>query len=187
MNWRRCLSTIRENLFRTEAGVLISGPEMGFYLWRCNTAILRYRIGEEERIDYTHAYIPISAFTRYLGEDGVIALEKDGAYIAVKAMKGLSMQKEGPNRFREFISQGRDNVWIIRVGRMDEYGDLAALLAAFKKIEIRTDGEETMVKDEKGTEFLTGPDFLLKVNGVPVYDYPLNVEGKLNLEEWDRG
>lgn len=36
-------------------------------------------------------------------------------------------------------------------------------------------------------EFLTGPDFLLKVNGVPVYDYPLNVEGKLNLEEWDRG
>ncbi|GKH01184.1 MULTISPECIES: hypothetical protein [Hungatella] len=152
-----------------------------------NTAILRYRIGEEERIDYTHAYIPISAFTRYLGEDGVIALEKDGAYIAVKAMKGLSMQKEGPNRFREFISRGRDNVWIIRVGRMDEYGDLDALLAAFKKIEIRTDGEETMVKDEKGTEFLTGPDFLLKVNGVPVYDYPLNVEGKLNLEEWDRG
>lgn len=97
------------------------------------------------------------------------------------------MQKEGPNRFREFISRGRDNVWIIRVGRMDEYGDLDALLAAFKKIEIRTDGEETMVKDEKGTEFLTGPDFLLKVNGVPVYDYPLNVEGKLNLEEWDRG
>ena len=36
-------------------------------------------------------------------------------------------------------------------------------------------------------EFLTGPDFLLKVNGVPVYDYPLNVEGKLNLEEWDLG
>ena len=54
----------------------------------------------------------------------MIALEKDGAYIAVKAMKGLSMQKEGPNRFREFISRGRDNVWIIRVGRMDEYGDL---------------------------------------------------------------
>ena len=71
-----------------------------------NTAILRYRIGEEERIDYTHAYIPISAFTRYLGEDGVIALEKDGAYIAVKAMKGLSMQKEGPKPFQGIYQPG---------------------------------------------------------------------------------
>ena len=152
-----------------------------------NTAILRYRIGREERIGYTHAYIPLSAFTRYLGEDGVIVLEKDGAYIAVKAMNGLTMQQEGPNCFREFMSQGRDNVWVIRAGRMDEYGDLDALLAAFKKIEIRTDGEETVVRDERGTEFLTGPDFLLKVNGETVYDYPLDVEGKLNLEECDRG
>ena len=152
-----------------------------------NTAILRYRIGREERIGYTHAYIPLSTFTRYLGEDGVIVLEKDGAYIAVKAMNGLTMQQEGPNCFREFMSQGRDNVWVIRAGRMDEYGDLDALLAAFKKIEIRTDGEETVVRDERGTEFLTGPDFLLKVNGETVYDYPLDVEGKLNLEECDRG
>ena len=152
-----------------------------------NTAILRYRIGREERIGYTHAYIPLSAFTRYLGEDGVIVLEKDGAYIAVKAMNGLTMQQEGPNCFREFMSQGRDNVWVIRAGRMDEYGDLDALLAAFKKIEIRTDGEETVVRDERGTEFLTGPDFLLKVNGETVYDYPLDVEGKLILEECDRG
>lgn len=152
-----------------------------------NTAILRYRIGREERIGYTHAYIPLSAFTRYLGEDGVIVLEKDGAYIAVKAMNGLTMQQEGPNCFREFMSQGRDNVWVIRAGRMDEYGDLDALLAAFKKMEIRTDGEETVVRDERGTEFLTGPDFLLKVNGETVYDYPLDVEGKLILEECDRG
>lgn len=152
-----------------------------------NTAILRYRIGLEERIDYTHAYIPISAFTRYLGEDGMIVLEKDGAYIAVKAMNGLSMQKEGPNCFREFMSQGRDNVWVIRVGRMEEYGDLNTLLAVCKKIEIWTDGDETMVRDERGMEFLTGPDFLLKVNGEPVYEYPLDVEGKINLEEWDRG
>lgn len=152
-----------------------------------NTAILRYRIGREERIGYTHAYIPLSAFNRYLGEDGVIVLEKDGAYIAVKAMNRLTMQQEGPNCFREFMSQGRDNVWVIRAGRMDEYGDLDALLAAFKKIEIRTDGEETVVRDERGTEFLIGPDFLMKVNGDTVYDYPLDVEGKLNLEECDRG
>ena len=105
----------------------------------------------------------------------------------MKAMNGLTMQQEGPNCFREFMSQGRDNVWVIRAGRMDEYGDLDALLAAFKKIEIRTDGEETVVRDERGTEFLIGPDFLMKVNGDTVYDYPLDVEGKLNLEECDRG
>ena len=72
---------------------------------------------------------------------------------------------------------------------LDAGRELAASshMDAFKKMEIRTDGEETVVRDERGTEFLTGPDFLLKVNGETVYDYPLDVEGKLILEECDRG
>lgn len=149
------------------------------------TAILKYSIDEGERIDYTHAYIPISEFSRYLGEDGIIVLEKDGAYIGVKAQNGLAMQQEGPNRFREFMSEGRDNVWVVRVGKISEYGDLDSLLNAFKKIEIRSDETETMVTDENGNEFSVRGDYLLKVNGEPVYEYPLDVKGKLRLEEWN--
>ncbi|WP_367568131.1 hypothetical protein [Lacrimispora sp.] len=153
-----------------------------------DTGILRYHIGEEERIDYTHAYIPISEFSRYKGEGGVLVLEKDGAYLAVKAMNGLIMQEEGPNRFREFISMGRDNVWVVRAGALGkEYENLDKVLEAFKSIEIAIHGEETEVRDDRGDCYLAGREYFLKVNGRTVYDYPLNAEGRITLRETEKG
>lgn len=152
-----------------------------------NTAILRYHLDEEERIDYTHAYAPLSAFSRYLGEDGVIVLEKDGAYIALKALNGLTMQEDGPSRFREFISWGRENVWVIRTGKIREYGELSHVLEAFKKIEIQIKDRGVMVTDDYGTVYDVAEDYLLKVDGKEVYSYPLEVTGKLDVEEQDRG
>ncbi len=148
-----------------------------------DTGILRYHIEEGERIDYTHAYIPISAFSRYRGEEGVLVLEKDGAYVAVKAQNGLIMQEEGPNRFREFISRGRDNVWVVRVGNISEYGSLNGVFEAFKKIKIQLNGDGALVVDDRGDEYLADKEFFLRVNGRPVYEYPLGVEGKLTLRE----
>lgn len=146
-----------------------------------NLSILRYHIPEQERIDYTHAYIPLSAFSRYQGEDGVIVLEKDGAFLALKALNGLKMQTEGPNQFREFISPGRDNVWVIRVGSVDEYGGFDALFESFKKIEIQMSGLNTTVTDEQGNRFDADIETWLTVNGRPIYKYPLDVAGKIEL------
>ena len=144
-----------------------------------NTAVLRFHIEEEERIGYTHAYIPISAFSRYKGEDGVLVLEKDGAYIAVKALQGLTIQEHGPNQFREFISQGRDNVWVVRVGSLREDQSLDDVFNAFKKLVINMDGTSTSVTDENGTEYLLEKETILKVNGETVYQYPQTVEGTI--------
>jgi hypothetical protein len=148
-----------------------------------NTSILRFHIGEEERIGYTHAYIPISAFSRYQGEEGVLVLEKEGAYVAVKALHGLTIQEQGPNQFREFISQGRDNVWVVRVGSLREYRSLEDVLNEFKKIKITLDGECTQVIDENGREYLLDPENILKVDGASVYQYPETVEGKITWKE----
>ena len=144
-----------------------------------NTAILRYHIEEEERIGYTHAYIPISAFSRYKGEEGVVVLEKDGAYIAVKALQGLAIQEHGPNQFREFISQGRDNVWVVRVGCLGENQSLDDVFLAFKNLSITMNGSSTLVTDEKGSEYLLETENILKVNGETVYHYPETVEGTI--------
>ncbi len=144
-----------------------------------NTAVLRFHIEEEERIGYTHAYIPIRAFSRYKGEDGVLVLEKDGAYIAVKALQGLTIQEHGPNQFREFISQGRDNVWVVRVGSLREDQSLDNVFNDFKKLVINMDGTSTSVTDENGTEYLLEKETILKVNGETVYHYPQTVEGTI--------
>ena len=112
-----------------------------------------------------------------------MVLEKDGAYIAVKALRGLTIQEHGPNQFREFISRGKDNVWVVRVGSLSEYGSLDAVFSAFKELKISTDGISTLVTDEKRTEYLLEPGNLLKVNGEEVYHYPETVMGTIRWRE----
>ena len=154
-----------------------------------NTAILWYRIPADQRIDYTHAYIPISEFTRYKGDDSTIVLEKDGGYIAVKAWKGLTMQKEGPGRFREFLSCGRENVWVVKVGKAGEYKNMDQIFTDCRDIHIAVTEDQVMVND--GNEYIIDREHLLRVNGAAVYNYPLTVEGVIertikNGEEWGK-
>lgn len=78
---------------------------------------------------------------------------------------------------------GRDNVWVVRVGSLEEYGNLDNVFHAFQKIEITLEDEKTTVSDDRGDIYLVDEEFLLRVNGKTVYDYPLAVEGKITLRE----
>ena len=149
-----------------------------------NVSILRYKIGEECRIDYTHAYIPLSEFERYIGEKNRIVLEKDGGYIGIYANNGISIQEEGPCQYREFISQGRENIWVIKVARSCEYENLDDFFQKFKAIEVcMNEQKEVVVNDGRGTTYLLDKNDAFYVNGQSVYHYPLTVEGKLEWEE----
>ena len=147
-----------------------------------NTSIVRYHIPSEERIDVTHLYAPLSEFSNYYGEDGILILAKHGGYIAVRALNGLRMETEGPNCFREFISSGRDNVWIMRVGSIEGHGWRERLIQTMKQFEIEMEEERTRVVDEEGNVYCFDREHSLTVNGEDVYEYPLPVEGKVVLE-----
>lgn len=148
-----------------------------------NLSILKYDIGESHRIDYTHAYIPLSEFHQYLGETHSIALVKDGGYIGVKALNGLSMQEEGPCSHREFISKGRENVWIIKVARACEYKDLESFFRDLDAIGITVNREkEVIVEDCRGMKYVIDKENEFYVNGDRVYRYPLSVEGILEIK-----
>jgi hypothetical protein len=147
-----------------------------------NISILKYHIGLDCRIDYTHAYIPLSEFERYIGEKHVIVLEKDGGYIGVYAKNGLSIQQEGPCQYREFTSHGRENIWIIKVARSCDYENLDDFLRKFKTLEaVTNEHQEIVVRDENEITYLLDKNDTFYVNGQNVYHYPLNVEGVI---EW---
>lgn len=146
-----------------------------------NTSIIRYHIPEEERIDYTHLYAPISEFSGYYGEDGILILEKDGAYIAVRALNGLKMEEAGPNRFREFISYGRDNVWIVRVGSIKEHGGMRRLTQVMKQFQIEMEDDRTRVVDETGEVYCLDREQSLFIHGHKAYEYPFTVKGNVVL------
>lgn len=149
-----------------------------------NLSILKYDIDESHRIDYTHAYIPLSEFKQYLGETHSIALEKDGGYIGVKALNGLFMQEEGPCSHREFISRGRENVWVIKVARSCEYKNLEGFFRDFDSMTITMNEEkEVTVEDSQGMKYFIDKENEFYVNRDKVYQYPLSVQGILEVKE----
>ena len=143
-----------------------------------NISILEYHIGSGSRLDYTHAYIPLSEFESFKLSGRSAALEKDGGFIGVRALNGLHRQTEGHCRNREFISPGRDNVWVLKVGACGEYSDVDELLDDMERMEISM-GEDGKVTVTDGTSRYEIENNKLYVNGESVHHYPLDVAGHL--------
>lgn len=149
-----------------------------------NVSILKYKIGETYRIDYTHAYIPLIEFERYIGEKNIIVLEKDGAYIGVYAKNGLSIQEKGPCQYKEFISPGRENIWIIKVVKSCDYKHLDDFYKEFRELDICIDEKQkVIVTDKDAMTYMIDTDDTFYVNGQSIYQYPLTVEGTIEWEE----
>lgn len=148
-----------------------------------NVCVVKYDIEADHRIDFTHAYIPLAEFQQYRGDINAIVLKKDGGYIGVKAMNGLEIQVAGPCRHREFISRGRQNVWVIKVAQNGDYENLEAFLQAFRRMEISLNEEkEVTVRDGDKMVYSIDKENGCYVNGEKIYDYPLSVEGRLEFK-----
>ena len=145
-----------------------------------NISILEYRIGAENLLDYTHAYAPLSEFDSYKIGSSAAAFEKNGGFIGIRALNGLKMQTEGACRRREFISPGRNNVWVLKVGTFGEYRDADELLRDMEQMEIVMGDGKTVVVTGNGDRYETEKN-VLYVNGKKVHDYPQSVAGKLEL------
>ena len=148
-----------------------------------NMSIIKYDIAEDNLVDYTHAYVPLSEFRKYHGEEDFVALEKDGGYIGVKVQNGFSMKKEGPTSYREFVSMGRKNVWILKVAGKNEYADLDEFIANMREIrmDLREDGEVKVWDGDM--QYVLDTENVLKVNGEIVHHYPLDVAGEIEFKE----
>ncbi len=147
-----------------------------------NLSILVFDISDAHRIDYTHAYVPLSEFDGYIGESQAIVLGRAGGFIGVKAMNGLRMQESGPCKHREFVSRGRQNVWVIKVARSSEYQNLEEFFHAFNQIDIEMTEEREVTVTDQSTSYRIDKENTCYVNGVKIYQYPLSVEGILEIE-----
>lgn len=147
-----------------------------------NLGILIYDIPEENRIDYTHAYIPLSEFQQYSGTEDTIVLAKSGGYIGVRAWNGFTLKKTGPTSYKEFISKGRQNIWLVKVAEAEDYKDISEFLDEMRSIvvERQKNGMIRIIDGERRYEI--GQDHKLMADGQAVHHYPLDVEGRLRIE-----
>jgi hypothetical protein len=145
-----------------------------------NMSILSYDIPETNRIDYTHAYVPLSEFRSYLGDGTTLVVEKDGAYIGLVAENGIWLEDHGPTKYREFISKGRKNTWIVKVALVRDYETLEEFFMELKQLVIEHEPGTVRVTDKFGNQYRMESDGSLSVNGKAVYRYPLSAEGILS-------
>ncbi|MCI1956200.1 MAG: hypothetical protein LKJ21_07490 [Oscillospiraceae bacterium] len=146
-------------------------------------SILSYDIPETDRIDYTHAYVPLSEFRGYQGDGTTLAVEKDGAYIGLVAENGIWMEDRGPTKYREFISMGRKDTWIIKVALAQDYETLEEFFMELKLLVIEHPADAVSVTDKSGNRYILKKDGGLSVNGKSVYRYPLSAEGILSEDK----
>ena len=142
-------------------------------------SILFYDIPGTDRIDYTHAYVPLSEFRSYQGDGTTLVVEKDGAYIGLVAENGLWMEDRGPTKYREFISRGRKNTWIVKVALARDYEALEEFFMELKQLVIEHEEGAVDVTDKSGNRYRLEAGGGLTFNGQAGCRYPLSAEGLL--------
>ena len=91
-------------------------------------------------------------------------------------MNGCQLVEKGVTAYRELVSEGRNNVWVICVGAKSEYRDLKKFVAHLKNITIQDDGDHVAVTD--GARVLdVNIDGTFTVNGEETVHYPLDWKG----------
>lgn len=80
------------------------------------------QLGEGDWLGFTHAYFPIYAFDEYAIQGGWAFARAGKGYLAITAARGLELVKSGKNAFRELRSHGRQNVWLVQMGREAQDG-----------------------------------------------------------------
>ncbi len=161
-------------------GFWVGNGSLPFATQYRNLAIACFHIGEECRLHYTHAYVPVGEFEHWKLSEKAAALEKDGGFIGIRALNGLSMQGDGPCRNRELISAGRDNVWVVKVGRFEEYQDVGQLLREMEQMDVVLQ-EDGAVRVTDGETCYLIEENILYVDGKKVHSYPLDVKGQIEL------
>jgi hypothetical protein len=97
-----------------------------------DTATLHFKLGDN-KIGYTHAYVPLSEFDHYLITPNVVVVQKGRGLMGVAAKNGIELTGSGSCANIEFVSGGRENIWKVKLGNLDKYSGLEDFL---KSIEI---------------------------------------------------
>lgn len=144
-----------------------------------NLGVMIYHIPPEHPVGFTHAYVPLMEFDAYLGSDCTVAAEKDGGYIGIRAENGIRMQTAGPCKYREFISEGRDNIWLVVTGRKEEFYTLAEFHQALMQAEIEDVGNGNVTVNHTCVGQLKIAQGLCLVDGKSPYIYPGDCKGQI--------
>jgi hypothetical protein len=117
-------------------------PKVSQYM---GLAIAIYNINAAHSVDYTHAYLPVHQFDKYVQYKGWCFVAKDDSFAAIHAKNGLSLQSQGTNKDRELISGGYQNIWVLRVSNKDEFESFNVFVDEILNMPMNIDQQQRIV------------------------------------------
>lgn len=134
-----------------------------------NFASVVFHIPASHPVGFTHVYLPTMEFKRWEKRGRWIFAEShNGSYVAVCCSSPMNMTTYGPNKEREFITEGRRVTYLLRVGSRRTHVSLeefsSSMIASLVEI-----GEDSYVFEDAALGRLAGGwDRSLTVDGTEI-------------------
>lgn len=144
-----------------------------------------HNIPHGDWLQFTHAYFPYYAFDERMLERGWAFGRKGSAYVALKAIQGLTLITSGKNAYRELRSLGTQNAWICQMGREAVDGSFEAFKKQVQMTEPGFNDLTLAYRSIRGDEFSFGwtGDFIVNGETQPLRDF-MHYEGPFCVAEW---
>ena len=110
--------------------------------WK-DVLIALYRLPEDDRLGFTHAYFPTMDFDETILRDNWAFGRHGDGYIALTASQPLELVNQGKTANRELRAYGRQTAWLCHMGRMAIDGDFSAFQEKILGLKIKFEGLNT--------------------------------------------
>jgi hypothetical protein len=127
--------------------------------------IALYRLPQDDRMGYTHAYFPLYAFDEFRLQDGWAFARKGDGYVALAAANGLGLVTYGSGAYRELRSYGHENAWLCHMGQASIDGSFSAFAEKMLALPIEWDADGVRCSTLRGDALSFGWQGGLQVNG----------------------
>lgn len=148
-----------------------------------NLAVVKFD-GDPAQPGFTHAWFPTQSFDEW-ELDGKRALARSGAgVVLLSASASLSLSTQGGSTRHELRLEGRDGLWVMRLGHAGELQGFAARHVLMPVI--RSDGT-IRVKDADYGEVLFRPDGVVEAEGRRLDPRDWTLEGERRVMPREAG
>ncbi|MCD7060603.1 hypothetical protein [Pelagibacterium xiamenense] len=134
-----------------------------------DAALMLYDLGDDPRVDFTHACAPASGFDEYALWNNWLILRAGRGFAALTASAPIVPVKTGPGAGREYRARGTRTAWAVIVGELAQGADIAIIKAMLGDTAFELDPvamQATLSRHGRSTltlDYATG----LSVDGAP--------------------
>lgn len=136
-------------------------------------------LGEDDWLNFTHAYFPTHAFDSYYMQEGWAFAMIGEAYLALRASTGARIVLHGSNARRELRAAGPRTVWTLQLGRKELDGTFRNFRDKIRGLRLEVEDLRVQFESLRGDTFEFGwaEPFLrngveVPLSGFPHYDSP---------------